>query len=144
MGREAGLKLTDLLSIAAVVAWLAVGHGTSHRTAFTEPVSRPLLVYVGADDCAPCRAWQNTDEQDFRQSRTFERLTYRTVKSATLYKLLDDGYWPYELREYRSRLRPNVSAPLWLIIADGGKMEQISGLSQWKQTALPRLEALVR
>lgn len=139
------LKLSVFLAMGVVVAWLVAGHGTSRRTGpVTDPVNQPLLVYVGADDCAPCRIWQNKDEPDFRQSRTFARLTYRTVKSPTLYKLLDDGHWPDELREYRHRLRANVSAPLWLIITTGGEMEQVSGLSQWKQTVLPRLEALVR
>jgi len=137
------VKLSAIIAALALVAWLVFGGGASSLFAPAKP-EHVVLVYVGADDCAPCRVWQGGDEQQFIASPIFPRLTYRTVKSPTLFGLRDDAVWPDDLRPYRARLDPRAGAPLWLIIADRDVVAQQFGLSQWRRSVLPKLESLVR
>lgn len=136
------MKLSAIIAALALVAWLVFGGGAS--SLFAPKPEHVVLLYVGADDCAPCRVWQGGDEQQFIASPTFARLTYRTVKSPTLFGLLDDAVWPDDLKPYRDRLDRRSGAPLWLVIADRNVVAQQSGLSQWRQAVLPKLQSLVR
>jgi hypothetical protein len=36
-----------------------------------------MLVYVGADDCAPCRLWQRDVVTSFRATPRFRHIVYR-------------------------------------------------------------------
>jgi hypothetical protein len=83
------------LFIAAFVA-LTFANWTSAK-----PVRNLTLVYVGADNCAPCEIWQRNQGTAFRDSPEFHRLAYREVKSPNLFDALKDNSWPEELRGYR-------------------------------------------
>lgn len=102
------------------------------------------LVYVGAADCPPCTAWQNTQEPAFRESEQFSHLTFRTVKAPLLLDVLKDEYWPEDLRPYRQTLGRGTGVPLWLVIGDGRLVLQSSGSTQWQEAVLPKLRALLR
>jgi len=102
------------------------------------------LLYVGAEDCAPCRSWHRGAGEAFRSSPEFHRVSYRQVKSPTVLDLLKDQYWPDDLREYRSRLDRGAGVPLWLVISEHEIVEQAFGESQWESTVLPKLKSLLR
>ena len=106
--------------------------------------SKVTLLYVGASDCAPCRAWQNGEGTRFRASAEFARVTYREVKSPTLRDALNDAHWPDDLRGYRGQLGPAAGVPLWLIIGDEEILGRGFGASQWRDVVLPRIRALTR
>jgi hypothetical protein len=110
------------------------------------PASRNdvMLLYVGADDCPPCRAWKRGPGAAFRASPEFSRLIYREVDSPTVLNLLSDQYWPDDLREYRERLGRNAGVPLWLLVADHQVVERGFGESQWREIILPKLKVLLR
>jgi hypothetical protein len=103
-----------------------------------------MLLYVGADDCAPCRRWQSADRTTFRASSEFSRITFREVKSPSVLDILDDEYWPDDLRPHRERIRSGAAVPLWLVVADGVVVERAFGESQWRSAVLPKLRALLR
>jgi hypothetical protein len=103
-----------------------------------------LLIYVGADDCAPCRKWQREDAAGFRASAEFTRILYREVKSPTLFAVLQDEYWPEDLRGYRDRLEPGAGVPLWLVVSNNRIVEQRFGASQWQASILPKIKSLLR
>ncbi len=103
-----------------------------------------MLLYVGADDCPPCRAWKRGPGAAFRASPEFSRLIYREVDSPTVLNLLSDQYWPDDLREYRERLGRNAGVPLWLLVADHQVVERGFGESQWREIILPKLRILLR
>lgn len=103
-----------------------------------------MLIYVGAEDCAPCRAWQKDDGVDFRRSIEFSRIRYREVKSQRLHELLSDAYWPEELRIYRSRLKPSDGVPLWLIVSGDAVVAQHFGAQGWRTSVLPALRSHLR
>lgn len=102
------------------------------------------LVYVGAEDCAPCGIWQRNHGNVFRSSPEFRRLAFREVKSPTLFSVLNDDNWPAELRIYRQAIQKGTGVPLWLVIAGDKIVMQSSGLSQWDGAVLPKLKSLLR
>jgi hypothetical protein len=102
------------------------------------------LLYVGADDCPPCRAWQRDVGLAFRSSAEFARVSYQEVKSPKLLDVLKDEYWPDELRVYRDHLGNGAGVPLWLVIADHQIVGRGFGVSQWQHTVLPKLRSLLR
>src|SRR5262245_49215746 len=83
------LWLGGLAAAATTVAALLLGHASPSARA-----TDLTLVYVGAEDCAPCRAWQNGDGATFRQSDEFTRITYVEVKALHLHDVLKDENWP--------------------------------------------------
>jgi hypothetical protein len=125
--------------VIAVIAAATAAHkvSDSHRPQVT-------LLYVGAEDCAPCREWQQHEKIAFTTSAEFARLRYREVKSPTLFKLLKDENWPEELRGYRDLLGPDAGVPLWLVIADEQVIQRGMGPSQWRSDVLPKLIKLLR
>jgi hypothetical protein len=132
--------------IAAVLASVTVVAGTRsiHRDRPPATGHALMLVYVGADDCAPCRIWQRGAGAEFRASPDFPRVTYREVKSPSLLDVLKDDYWPDDLRRYRDRLGQGAGVPLWLVISDHEIIERGMGPSQWASTVLPKLKSLLR
>ena len=102
------------------------------------------LVYVGAENCAPCDNWQRNQGTAFRDSAEFHRLAYREVKSPSLLDVLKDDNWPEDLRNYRQAIGKHAGVPLWLVIADDRLVLQGSGASQWQSAVLPRIKSLLR
>lgn len=103
-----------------------------------------LVLYIGADDCAPCRTWHSQHEPAFRTSSAFSRIEYRQVRSPTLFALLKDEYWPQALRGYRTQIEPGSGVPLWFVVADDRVVLKSAGISQWDAKVLPTIRALVR
>ncbi|GIK80384.1 MAG: hypothetical protein KJZ73_06815 [Pseudorhodoplanes sp.] len=103
-----------------------------------------LLLYVGAEDCSPCRKWQKDDGENFRSTTEFSRITYREVKAPTLFELLKDDYWPHDLRSYRDQLGRGTGVPLWIVVSNGVIVEQSSGASKWRAAVLPKIRSLLR
>lgn len=101
------------------------------------------LVYVGAENCAPCDIWQRNQGTAFRYSAEFHRLTYREVKSPSLLDVLNDDNWPEDLRAYRQAIGQHAGVPLWLVIADDRIVLQGSGATQWQNTVLPKINSLL-
>ncbi len=132
-----GVRLAALASIllAGAIQWGGV---------VPAPARDLMLVYVGADDCAPCRTWQRDVGASLRASPAFERIAYREVKSPTVFDVLKDENWPDELREYRAQLGRNAGVPMWLVIADHEIVGRGYGISQWQNAVLPKLRALSR
>ena len=144
--RLSALMLATFVALAAAgfSALVAAGsHGFTLANLLAKKPERLMLVYVGADDCAPCRTWQR-DQAPMLQSPAFARLVYREVKSPSVLYLLKDEYWPEDLRSLRGRLDPGAGVPLWLVIADDAIVGRAHGASQWEATILPKLRALLR
>jgi len=133
-------------AVAAIVARMMVaGLPQGAETERLPSASHALvLVYVGAQDCEPCRAWQQGAGAAFRASAEFARLSYREVKSPTLFDALKDEYWPEDLRWHRDELGQRAGLPLWLVIVDDEVVERGFGASQWHARVLPKVKSLLR
>lgn len=132
----------------AIVAGLAFAGLAAGYTAAFAPLQRAeprqiLLLYVGAEDCPPCKAWQAGDGARFRDSPEFRRVSYRQVLSPSLFDVLKDENWPDDLVRYRPTIDHRSGVPLWLIVADGDVVMQSFGVTQWRDAVLPRIKSLV-
>ncbi len=102
------------------------------------------VIYVGADDCVPCRAWRQEHWPRFQASPEFVRLAYREVTSLKLLDLLKDDHWPEDLRNLRNELDRAEGVPLWFIMTNDKVVLKARGLRQWEEVALPRIRLLLR
>jgi len=135
----AWLLLGGFAATAAIVAtFLTLHDGRSARAADI------TLIYVGADDCAPCRVWQSGDGLAFRQSADFARIAYVEVKSPHLHDVLEDENWPEEIRLYRSLLKRSDGVPLWLVLSNTEVIEQRFGPAAWRANILPAIKSALR
>lgn len=132
------------LILTVAIACLAVASAIIAMNGSPASPRDVTLVYVGADDCAPCRKWQREDGALLRTSAEFQRMTYREVKSPTLFSLLKDEYWPEDLRPLRNRLGPGAGAPLWLVVADGEVISRHFGAARWQSDVWPQIKSLLR
>lgn len=143
--RSSAMILATAVALAAAGSFAFVaGPGVSPlANLLAKKPERVMLVYVGADDCAPCRIWQR-DHAPTLRSPSFAGLIYREVKSPRLLDVMKDDYWPDDLRRLRTRLGPGAAVPLWLVIADGVIVGRGRGASEWSGRVLPILKSLVR
>lgn len=128
--------------IALTIAAIAATGWASHARRAGD--SQIMLLYVGAEDCAPCRAWQNGEGAAFLASADFPRITYREVKSRHLRDVLKDENWPEEIRSFRGSLRRSDGVPLWLVVSNNEIVEQRFGAAAWRANILPKIESLLR
>ena len=137
-----GHKLVRALAVVAIVILAMVASGGPFRLA-----PRPadvMLIYVGAQDCAPCRAWRTGDGAAFLASAESAHVTYREVKSPHLEDVLTDENWPEDIRSYRNSIRQSDGVPLWLVVSDRRIVEQHFGTTAWQQRILPALRSYSR
>lgn len=138
--RVVGVCLGGLAVMAVAIAAMLASNATTARSS----ASNVTLVYVGASDCAPCRAWQNGDGAAFRRSADFAQLSYREVKAPHLAEVLNDEYWPEDLRAYRHRLKQSDGVPLWIVVSGDTIVMQRHGAAAWRNDVLPRLRRTLR
>jgi hypothetical protein len=140
-GRSLRQKLGLLGAVIAIAVPTMAAWNRNTARAYRPNVT---LLYVGADDCAPCRAWRKGDGAVFLASAEFARITYREVRSSHLEEVLNDANWPQDIRDYRSRIRPSDGVPLWLVIADHAVVEQRFGTAAWQERILPAVKSYLR
>ena len=146
--RRAGLSLpyrqwsAQLSAMVAIVTVAAVVWGTHHVRSSRQP--DVMLLYVGAEDCAPCRVWRNGEGAAFLASAESRRITYREVKSLRLEDVLKDENWPEDIRGLRNGINQSDGVPLWLIVSDREVVEHQFGAGAWKQRVLPTIRSYLR
>ena len=136
---SARLWLGMFAAMAAIVAALLLAQAPPPARA-----ADLKLIYVGAEDCAPCRVWQNNDGAAFRRSAEFARITYIEVKAAHLHDVLKDETWPEQIRGLKNRLKKSDGVPLWLVVSNEEVVEQRFGAAAWHANILPAIRSALR
>ena len=137
------LAKTLALGAAAVLAATALTAVSHYDIGQEEAPANVTVIYVGANDCAPCRIWRRDRWPQFSASPDFKRLAYREVTSAKLFDLLNDENWPEDLRRYRDALDKSAGVPLWFVVADDKIALTARGLREWGELAIPKIRSLV-
>ena len=103
-----------------------------------------MLLYVGAEDCAPCRAWRHGEGAAFLASAESGRITYREVKSPHLEDVLKDENWPKDIRPFRDGISRIDGVPLWVVVTDDEVVEHQFGVTAWNERVLPKIRSYLR
>lgn len=108
-------------------------------------VTRPnrgklTVVYVGADDCAPCIRWRRERRPDFQRSVAFQRIEYREIIAPKLLSALEDQYWPEPMRSMRSLIvKAGGGVPHWFLLRNGRVIMSAGGDSAWDRQVWPTI-----
>lgn len=133
------IATTVMLTAAAALAWQ---HEQSNGARGDVPVV--TVIYIGADDCTPCRTWRREHWPNFRASDEFRLLQYRAVESPNLLDVLKDEYWPDDLRGYRKQIEPGAAVPMWFVVRQERVVLKAYGISNWNEAVLPAIKRLAR
>lgn len=98
-----------------------------------------LLLYVGAEDCAPCLVWRREHKPGFLRGSDPERVRYREVIAPRIAQALDERTWPVDLRPFRAGAAAQRGLPLWLVVRGDRILATAGGLSSWRTRVLPLL-----
>jgi hypothetical protein len=128
----------------AVLAILAVLANQQSNSTVREPAPRIMVLYVGSNDCAPCRVWHREYRPAFVASSWFNRLEYYEALSPTLFEVLKDEFWPDNLHRFRAMLGEKAGVPIWFVVANDEVVLRAGGISQWEAVVLPKLRSLFR
>lgn len=101
-----------------------------------------VVVYVGADDCAPCRRFHEEQWPAVRNSARLTGINFREVRSPTFRDVLDDKYWTADLRPYRNALPHDAGVPLWVVVRNGSVVKTAWGVKQWDDQVMPLLREI--
>lgn len=113
----------------------------AHRASDAAEREPVLLVYVGADDCEPCRTWRHEHRPQFLASREFGLIRYREVVVPRLRDLLSDRDWPTDLAAVGARVRERPGAPQWFLLRGDRIVLWEGGLSAWRSRLWPAIRA---
>lgn len=138
IARGAAFAIFLMAGLAAGGAFYFHERGSGQTAA--SQTQNVVLIYVGADDCAPCKAWQRDRRNDLAK---FPEIEFREVKSPKLFEILSDAYWPGDLRAYRRQIAKGAGVPLWLVVRNGEVVRQAWGISKWDEAIVPQLHAMV-
>ncbi|MCC7427828.1 MAG: hypothetical protein IT557_13040 [Alphaproteobacteria bacterium] len=159
-----GGRITKKLRVMTRTTCRSIVHGLTRRAALPllaaglasaalagdAPVAAPApagawrLVYVGADDCAPCRAWRQAEWARLRASARFAAFAFHEVRAPRSADLLRDEHWPDPLRPYRVAIPAAAGAPFWLLLHQDEVVLRAWGKPQWRATMLPAMRRAAR
>lgn len=140
LNRSFWMATAALFALAIIISSASLWIGSR----LTHPHQDITVIYIGADDCAPCQVWRRAHWPPFSSSPEFTRLAYREVTSSKLFDLLKDEYWPESLDEVRSTFNRTPGAPLWFVIGNQRVLLTARGIREWDEMALPMIKSLVR
>lgn len=132
-GRRAAAVAAALAVVLAAVLPLS---GDPGRPAAAAPLT---LLYVGAEDCAPCRAWRRDHRDGFLAGIDRDRLGYREVIATRTASALAEAEWPDDLRPQREIAVKAGGVPQWIVLRGDRVLLSAGGLSQWQARVLPLL-----
>lgn len=129
-------------ALAAGAAWAALAADTPIAPPPTAPPAEGgewRLVYVGAEDCAPCNAWRRRHWAELVSSARYAHITFLEVRAPRIAELLGDAYWPAPVRRHRTAIPPGAGAPFWLLLNGEDTVLRAWGEPQWRARMLPAL-----
>jgi hypothetical protein len=107
------------------------------------------FVYVGAENCGPCKRWEQSRTGSPAQSKSVflaspeaKAATFRQVNAHTYMNTGAENLWPADLKWVRSATHVVSGTPRFLLIADGKVMLNAQGTSKIESTVLPKLREL--
>jgi hypothetical protein len=105
--------------------------------------ARIQLIYVGADNCGPCKNWELFSEPAWRKSPEAKQVELRKVKVPFFINTASDSAWPEDLRWVRDRTNARSGTPRFIVVVDDRVVGTAFGTNGWSQRTVPLLARLV-
>lgn len=135
--------MPSLTRRAVLPGLLAVALATDTPRAARRPDGTWRLLYVGAEDCAPCLAWRRAHWLATRDAPVFAALQFIEVRAARSTDVLQDANWPTELRPFRTAIPAAAGMPFWLLLRGEAVVQRAWGERAWQAAMLPALRRAV-
>jgi len=108
--------------------------------------AKPLVVFLGNDQCGFCRMWRAQAEPAFISSEAFKKLDYRVVHPATFEAMLQEDSWPADLRWLLTEFEMSdegaqrgLWTPRFFLLRDRRIVLTVTGNDAWKSKMLPAI-----
>jgi hypothetical protein len=115
------------------------------RTASAE-AAKPLVVFLGNDQCSFCKKWRAEAEPGFTASADFKKIEYRVVHPATFDAMMQEDSWPTDLRWMLTDFQMSdegAQRALWtprFFLAENKKIVlTVTGNDAWNTKMLPAI-----
>ncbi len=100
-----------------------------------------MIVYIAADDCAPCRVFAAEDWPKFEASREFRLVRFHKTSAPKTTQAYQLKYWPAEARPYAAAVKVPI-VPSFVLVNNGAVVLVGSGIVGWRNQVLPQIRQL--
>lgn len=114
---------------AFLFASLAVSAASTARAA-----SHLQVIYVGGQDCPPCRRWSTTYKDKWLASPEYRQVVWYEIEPPLLREAYQEQHWPEALWSVLDQVPRRSGTPRFLIVADGRIVSNEMGVSKWLNT----------
>ncbi len=99
------------------------------------------VVYISAEDCAPCRAFEASDWPQWQASPLSQRVRFLRAHAPKTTQAYQTKYWPSEARSFAGAVKVPV-VPSFILANNGGVVLVGSGLVGWRNQVLPEIRRI--
>jgi hypothetical protein len=103
--------------------------------------ARPIVIYLSAEDCTTCRAWERANQPAFEKSAERKKVEWREVRVKTLVHINQKAEWPADLEWLRKQV-PESATPRFYLIRGDTLIAKGDGISGWTSSILPAIKKL--
>src|SRR5689334_19477853 len=92
------------------------------------------VIYIGGQDCPPCRRWSATYKDKWLVSPEYRQVVWYEVEPPHLAEAYQERHWPATLRPVLAQVPRKSGTPRFLIVEDGRIVSNEIGVSKWLNT----------
>jgi hypothetical protein len=107
---------------------------------------KPLVVFLGNDQCSFCKIWRAKAEPGFLASPVFKKVDYKVVHPATFDAMLQEESWPADLRWMLTDFlmsdegaQRGLWTPRFFLAEDKKIVLTVTGNDAWTDKMLPAI-----
>ena len=134
-----GRMITRRSALAALAA-------TSLARTASAQTAKPLVVFLGNDQCGFCKKWRAEAEPGFKASDDFKKIDYRVVHPATFEAMMHEDSWPADLRWMLTDFQMSdegaqraLWTPRFFLAEDKKIVLTVTGQDAWNKKMLPAI-----
>jgi hypothetical protein len=128
--------------LAGTVATAAVPH-TAAAAVVRARSPELMVIYVGADDCGPCRTFEAEDMPRWEASPLSNSVRFVHAKARKSSQAFNARNWPQEARPFAGAFQSPI-VPSFMLVQNGNVVSVGAGIRSWRQQTLPKLEQMAR
>ncbi|HSI02642.1 MAG TPA: hypothetical protein VLA02_18715 [Reyranella sp.] len=100
------------------------------------------VIYIGGQDCPPCRRWRSTYHARWLASAEFQKVAWFEIEPMRLREAYEERNWPRALRPVLAQVARKSGTPRFLIVKDGEIVFNDIGVGKW-DTMMATLKRLM-